>query len=183
MRNSPTANIYALQVKTKGELKFIRQACAVNPVYGRGLSFPQRCLDIRKGGSIKPTRLAIFPGYVFLELGSDEDVNNCFWAFRKIEGFYRFLRSNRDIAPLQNKDLEIVLHFIKLGPVAGKSKVYFNDESRIVVLYGPLAGLEGRIVKVDRRKKRAKVALDLYDDSFYIDLAFEVIEKSSQGGA
>jgi len=180
---SATANIYALQVKTKGELKFIRHASALHPEYGRLLSFPQRCLDIRKGGAIKPAKLAIFPGYVFLELSAGEDVKSCFWAFRKIEGFCRFLRSNRDIAPLQNKDLEIVLHFIKLGPVAEKSKVYFNDESRIVVLYGPLAGLEGRIVKVDRRKKRAKVALDLYDDSFCIDLAFEVIEKSNKGDA
>jgi transcriptional antiterminator NusG len=53
--------------------------------------------------------------------------------------------------------------------------VYFNDNSRIVVIEGPLMGLEGRIVKVDRRKGRAKVSLDLYNDSFTIDLAFEVI--------
>jgi transcriptional antiterminator NusG len=40
---------------------------------------------------------------------------------------------------------------------------------------GPLMGLEGRIIKVDRRKGRAKINLDLYNDSFTIDLAFEVI--------
>jgi len=184
MNNSPATNFYALQVKTKGEEKFIRQAAALHPLFGRGLSFPQRCLDIRKGGKIKPSKLAIFPGYVFLELGADENVNNCFWAFRKIEGFYRFLKSNRDITPLNGKDLEIVLHFVKkVGPLAGKSQVYFNEESKIVVLYGPLAGLEGKIVKVDRRKKRAKISLDLYGDSFYIDLAFEVIEKKAQEAA
>jgi len=183
MQNNATTNIYALQVKTKGEEKFIRQARALRPDYGQGLSFPQRRLDIRKGGKVRPSRLAVFPGYVFLELSAEEDVKSCFWAFRKIEGFYRFLRSNRDIAPLQNKDLELVMHFIKLGPVAEKSKVYFNEESKIVVLYGPLAGLEGKIVKIDKRKKRAKVALDLYDDSFHIDLAFEVIEKASERSA
>jgi len=53
--------------------------------------------------------------------------------------------------------------------------VYFNEDSRIVVVEGPLMGLEGRIVKVDRRKGRAKIMLDLYNDSFSIDLAFEVI--------
>jgi transcriptional antiterminator NusG len=36
-------------------------------------------------------------------------------------------------------------------------------------------GLEGKIVKVDKRKGRAKIKLDLYNDSFAIDLAFEVI--------
>ncbi len=184
MQNNAATNIYTLQVKTKGEEKFIRHARALHPDFAQGLTFPQRCLDIRKGGKVKPSKLAVFPGYVFLELGADDDVKKCFWAFRKIEGFYRFLRSNRDIAPLQNKDLELVLHFIKkVGPVAEKSKVYFNEESKIVVLYGPLAGLEGRIVKVDRRKKRAKISLDLYDNSFFVDLAFEVIEKANERSA
>jgi transcriptional antiterminator NusG len=53
--------------------------------------------------------------------------------------------------------------------------VYFNENSRIVVVEGPLVGLEGRIIKVDKRKGRAKISLDLYNDSFAIDLAFEVI--------
>jgi transcriptional antiterminator NusG len=71
------------------------------------------------------------------------------------------------------------MHFIReVGPVAGKSKVYFDDNSRIVVISGPLSGLEGRIVKADKRKGRAKIKLDLYGDSFFIDLAFEVLVKA-----
>jgi transcriptional antiterminator NusG len=38
-------------------------------------------------------------------------------------------------------------------------------------------GLEGYIVKVDRRKKRARVKLSLYQNSFAIDFAFEEISK------
>jgi transcriptional antiterminator NusG len=53
--------------------------------------------------------------------------------------------------------------------------VYFDRNSRIVVLEGPLMGLEGKIIKVDKRKGRAKIKLDLYDNSFSCDLAFEVI--------
>jgi transcriptional antiterminator NusG len=80
---------------------------------------------------------------------------------------------------LEDRDLEIVLHFIKrVGPVAGKSKVYFDENARIVVTDGPLMGLEGKIIKVDKRKERAKIKLDLYDDSFCIDLAFEIIEPA-----
>ena len=33
-----------------------------------------------------------------------------------------------------------------------------------------------RIIKVDKRKGRAKISLDLYNDSFSIDLSFEVLE-------
>ena len=172
-------NYYALQVKTGGEEKFMRQVRAQNPENNLLLYFPQRSLDIRRGGRIVPSRLAIFPGYVFLELSEEEDIIRCLWALRKTKGFYRFLRSNEDIVPLQNRDLELVLHFIKdVGPLVGKSKVYFDENSRIVVISGPLSGLEGRIVKADKRKGRAKIKLDLYGDSFYIDLAFEVLVKT-----
>ena len=174
---------YALQVKTRGEEKFIRLFRARNPDITLPLYFPQRSLDIRRGGMIVPTKLAIFPGYIFLEFPDDDNILRYQWAFRRTEGFYRFLRSNQDIAPLQNRDLELVLHFIRnVGPLAGKSSVYFDENSRIVVISGPLAGLEGRIVKADKRKGRAKVKLDLYNDSFCIDLAFEVLVKGKELG-
>ena len=172
-------NYYALQVKTRGEEKFIRLFRAKHPEIDFPLHFPQRALDLRRGGRIIPSKLAIFPGYVFLELNDEDNILNYQWAFRRTEGFYRFLRSNQDIVPLQNRDLELVLHFIReVGPLAGVSKVFFDENSRIVVIAGPMAGLEGRIVKVDKRKGRAKIKLDLYDDSFCIDLAFEVLERA-----
>jgi transcriptional antiterminator NusG len=178
MKENSDFAYYALQVKTRGEINFMRRAGFLTPEIALSLYFPQRALDIRKGGFTKPFRLPVFPGYVFLELPSDSDVYHYLWAFREIEGFYRFLRSNKHIDYLKDKDLSIVLHFIKrVGAVAEKSKVYFNENSRIVILEGPLKGLEGNIVNVDRRKRRAKIKLDLYDDSFTIDLAFEVIEK------
>ena len=169
---------YALQVKTRGEEKFIRLFRAQHPEITAPLHFPQRCLDVRRGGKVTESRFPVFPGYVFLELDEDEDILDFQWAFRRTAGFYRFLPSNQDIAPLQNRDLELVLHFIKnVGALAGKSKVYFDDNSRMAVISGPLSGLEGKIVKADKRKGRAKIKLDLYGDSFFIDLAFEVLVK------
>jgi len=179
-----TFNYYALQVKTRAEEKFIRLFNKQNPDISLSLHFPQRTLDIRRKGKVRKSTLPIFPGYIFLELEADENINHYYRPFRKTDGFFRFLRSNSNITPLRHKDHELILHFTKrIGPIAGKSKVYFNEDNRIVVLHGPLSGLEGKIIKVDRRKKRARVTLDLYDDSFAIDLAFEVIEKAVQNNA
>jgi len=174
---------YAMQVKTRGEEKFMRLFRGQYPDIKLPMYFPQRSLDLRRGGRIIPSKLPVFPGYVFLEVDSEENIYNYQWAFRKTEGFYRFLRSNQDIAPLKNRDLELVLHFIReVGPLAGISKVYFDENSKIVVISGPLSGLEGRIVKADKRKGRAKIKLDLYGDSFCIDLAFEVLVKGRELG-
>ena len=174
---------YAIQVKTRGEERFMHIFREQNPDIKLPLYFPQRSLDIRRGGRIKPTKLAIFPGYIFLEIPEGDFISHYQWFFRRTKGFYRFLRSNQDIVPLQNRDLELVMHFIKqVGSLSGKSKVYFNDNARIVVISGPLSGLEGKIVKADKRKGRAKVKLDLYDDSFCIYLAFEVLVKGREIG-
>lgn len=166
---------YALQVKTRAESQFIKLFRAMHPSVQIPLYFPQRRIDVRRRGVIREETAAVFPGYIFAEAEAEE-LLGCQHYFRKTSGFYRFLRSNQNITPLADSELEIVLHFIKgVGPIAGRSRVYFNENSKIVVLEGPLMGLEGKIIKVDKRKRRAKVKLDIYDDSFAIDLSFEVM--------
>ena len=169
-------NYYAVQVKTRSEEQFIKLLKAQHPDITIPIHFPRRKLDIRKAGKYKTSTPGVFPGYIFLEAEHDDKIIDYQWKFRQTKGFFRFLKSNQDITPLADRDLELVLHFINnVGPIAGSSRVYFNENSRIVVVEGPLSGLEGRIVKVDKRKCRAKIILDIYNESFTIDLAFEVI--------
>ena len=171
--------IYALQVKYRWENKYIKLFKFRYPELPFVLSAPLRRMPIRRKGIIRHTTSVIFPCYVFVETDDEDNFIANKTAFRRTEGFNRFLKSNQNICPLTGRDLEVVLHFIrKAGPVAGYSTVFFNEESRIVVVNGPLLGLEGKIIKVDKRKGRAKIKLDLYDDSFTIDLPFEVIEKT-----
>ncbi|MDR2143581.1 MAG: antiterminator LoaP [Treponema sp.] len=172
---------YALQVKTRGEEKYIKLFRALYPGCTLPIYFPKRSLAVRRKGVVVQTTPAVFPGYIFLEIEDEDSIYNYHWLFRRTDGFYRFLKSNQNIKALSGKDLETVLHFTKkTGPLAGVSKVYFDENSRIVVVEGPLAGLEGSIVKVDKRKGRAKIKLDLYDDSFAIDLGFELIEPAAR---
>jgi transcriptional antiterminator NusG len=176
-------NYYAIQVKTRAENRFIKLFKALYPEITLPIYFPQRKLDIRRNGKLRASMSAVFPGYIFIEASCDEEVIACQWEFRRTEGFYRFLRSNQEITPLADRDLELVLHFINNpGGIAGRSRVYFDENSRIIVVEGPLMGLEGRIIKVDKRKRRAKIMLDLYNDSFSIDLAFEVIGSADPRG-
>jgi len=170
---------FAAQVKTRGEEKFIKMFKATHPDTNFPIYFLQRELREKHKGKTLIKKQPIFPGYIFIRFEEDEEIERYQWMLRKTEGFGRFLRSNQDITPLGGKDLEIVLHFINnTGSIAGISRVYFNEEDRIVVCEGPLSGQEGRIVKVDKRKGRAKIRLDLYDETFLVDLAFEVISAA-----
>ena len=146
---------YALQVRTRAEEKYIKLFKANHPDDASRLIFPRRRLSVRRLGKVHDELAPVFPGYIFIEV---EDTLNLKlqWSLRRTDGFFRFLRSNQDIRPLSGSDLRTVLHFVGTGSVAEKSKVHFNDADRIVVDEGPLKGLEGSIVKVDKRKGRAK---------------------------
>ena len=169
-------NYYTLQVKTSSEdlfIKRVQQSLSLNQATDIRLVFPKRNMPVRKAGITRNKLEPVFPGYIFLEAESlDKSV---YWTIRTTSGFFRYLPDNAEPLPLTAKDLATLKHFISFGDVADKSLVWFDAEDRIQVLVGPLKGLEGRVVKVDKRKGRAKVKLDLYDESFLIDLAFEVI--------
>jgi len=166
-------SIYVLSVQPGREEKFL--AMARNEISTESAQFhwPRRKLTIRKSGKRIETLAPVFPGYIFLETVAITD--SLFVTIKRLPGFYRFLESNDRIRALSGDDLELVTHFVRFGDVIGKSKVTFDENSRIEVKEGPLSGLEGRIVKVDRRKQRAKVRLDLYQESFLVDFGFELL--------
>jgi len=174
-------NIYVIQVRAGREGKFIDTA---NEMTRTTLSFrfhwPRRELTIRKKGVFRDTISAIFPGYVFLEARAV--TAELLKTLKKVPGFIRFLRSNQEILPLSDRDLELIKRFLEAGEIVRKSLVSFTAHQHIQIVDGPLKGLEGMIVKVDKRKKRIKVRLELYEDSFLIDFGFEAVEKYTEPG-
>lgn len=175
-------NYYAVQVRTGKEPELLAQikkiivAARLQPV---AAYFPRRVLYIRKKGIKQKVDAPVFPGYIFLETMEYPSV--LYSSLRKVTGFYRFLPDNYNPIPLTGKDLAILHHFLAFGEVSNPSRAYFDENSRICIVDGPLKGLEGKIIKVDRRKCRARVRLDIYTDSFPIDLAFELIQPADSG--
>ncbi len=169
-------NYFVVQVKTREEEKYRTLARQALQTSTMKLVYPQRRLRQLRRGNWKDVLKPLYPGYIFLE-GEEVSVDD-YWSLRHVPGFLRFLETNANIRPIEGSDRELLLHFLRFGEVVEKSKVTFGADSRIRVLEGPLAGLEGRIIKIDRRKGRAKVKLDLYNNSFPVDLGFEVIENA-----
>lgn len=172
---------FVLQVMTGQEASVLRRAAEALTMYGVDQSdvrlwWPRRKLRIRRRGRRLTTLAPLFPGYLFLEMNTGDQ--GVFRVLRRITGVVRFLRNNDDIRPLESRDLDLIRHFLSFGEVITESRVTFDENNRIQVSEGPLQGLEGLIVKVDRRKGRAKVKLDMYDDSFLIDLAFDTLKPS-----
>jgi transcriptional antiterminator NusG len=172
---------YTIHVLTTFEDDFARR---LQPTLGQGrLIVPKKMLPIRRGGTTIQRLLPVFPGYIFIE---SEDILaelHEYWTIRRTPGFIRFLRQSSAPTPLSERDVQLLRRFMSFGEFADTSKVSFDENDRIVVLEGPLKGLEGQIIKVNRRKGRAKVLLDMYGESFPIDLGFEVVERVKGGGS
>ncbi|WP_319563227.1 antiterminator LoaP [Marispirochaeta sp.] len=175
---------FVLQVQTRGEARILKLARAGMRIagldeenYGR-LIFPQRTLTIRRRGKTRTETAAIYPGYIFIEAEKLEP--ELYWALRPIQGIYKFLKSNTNIEPLHGEDRRTLLHFLEHGETVAASRVVFDENNRILVKEGPLKGLEGRIVKVDKRKRRAKVRLSVYENSFMVDFGFELIQTAAE---
>jgi transcription termination/antitermination protein NusG len=167
---------YALQVHTGREKIFIDEMKTQLPESGPEYQFIylQRKMLIRKQGSTRDKLLPLFPGYLFLE--SDDKIDlEARSIMRKSDSFYRFLKSNQNITPLDDHDLKLLKHFMDFGKTAGTSQVYFDKDQHIVVISGPLKGLEGFIIKTDKRKHRAKIQIDFENSPMTIDLSFEMI--------
>ena len=167
--------LYAVHLRTHGEEKYIQIADRTLQDTGIKFFWLRRALKLRRKGKWINNIAPIFPGYIFLE--SMEVSSYLYYKLKGIPGFYQFLKSDHNITPLCRNDREILNHFLTFGEIVDKSIVVFDENNRIKVVSGPLIGLDGLIVKVDRRKGRAKVRLDLYNKSILIDFGFEALER------
>ena len=168
---------FAVQVWTGNEARFLALAERTLSGTESRLLWPRRSLRIRRAGVWRDSVSPIFPSYVFLQAaGVDPDL---YAAVRRTPGFVRFLPSNEGLAPLEQKDQTLLSHFLSFGEVVEKSAAYFDENRRIRVISGPLKNLEGMIVKVDRRKGRARVRLEMYEDSFEVDFGFEALDSAA----
>lgn len=169
---------FAVQIWTGGEEKALKIARRQGLPADARLLWPRRNLRIRRGGAWKDSLAPIFPSYLFIQ--ADRVDPDLYWTLKNMPGFIRFLQSNENIVPLSDKDQALLIHFLSFGEIVDKSKVIFDENNRIRVLSGAMKGLEGRIVKVDKRKGRAKIKLDMYQDSYLVDFGFEVLEPAKE---
>jgi transcriptional antiterminator NusG len=173
-------NYFAVQVKTGEEAKFMALAAKHSAAVPLRMIFPRRLLKIRRAGKFRQVQAPLFSGYIFL--AGAEVPPETYWKIKMVPGFFRFLKSNHDIQCLTGPERDLLVHFLSYGEVITKSTVVFDQNNRIVVLEGALKGLEGRIIKVDKRKGRAKIKLDMYGDSYLVDLGIEILERIPENG-
>lgn len=172
-------NLFICQVLAGSERKVVDLFETQAELSGEGdtrFHVPTRKMFLRRSGRVFQKEEVLFAGYVFVS--THLTASELLPGLRRVAGFVRMLPDNANARQLSGDALELAIKLINKGRPLDPSLVRFDENGRIRVLSGVLAGLEGRIIRVDRRKRRARVVLDLYNHSHSIDLSFTEIENA-----
>lgn len=167
-------NFFALQVMSGREDAYIELFSRIRPdqtVYNI-----KKKIQTRKQGKSVSLVSPVFPGYLFFQHPDEKPTPELIRALKRVRNFMRVLPATDAIKPLNDRDAQIIGQLLSFGREIGPSLVMFDENNRIKVIRGPLMGLEGRIIKVDRRKRRAKIQLEMNDSPISFDLGFDVLE-------
>ncbi|MCK5735425.1 MAG: antiterminator LoaP [Spirochaetaceae bacterium] len=162
--------IYVLQVITGKELEARKRLELLELNSGERVIFPRREMIQRKKGKRYKKVQPLFPGYLFLETADLTDA--LIHDASRCPNIIHFLPDNRRIQPVSEDDEKLLKPFLREGGLTPLINIKFNENDRVIILEGPLKGQEGLILKVDRRRRRLRVRLNLYDKGHLIDFGY-----------
>lgn len=113
----------------------------------------------------------MFPGYLFLKT---EDIDRIFFALKKVPRFTKLLRPDQKMSPLYESEAEVLERLTGDGNVVEMS-VGVREGQKIKVVRGCLQGMEPRIVKVDRHKRKAVLEIEMFGEKRNIEVGLEII--------
>ena len=156
-----TARWYAAYTSARHEKKVAQQLCERNiecflPLY-RSV---RRWKDRRK-----ELDLVLFPGYVFVHLALAERLR-----VLQLPGVSRFVSFNGQPAALPNDDVEALRNGLA-HCVAAEHHPYLTVGRRVRVVYGPLSGAQGILV---RWKNNSRLVISI--DAIMRSVALEIDE-------
>ncbi|MDK8180293.1 antiterminator LoaP [Paenibacillus sp. UMB4589-SE434] len=197
---------YALFVETGSE--DIVQKCLKLQFCQKDLysCVPKRLIPEKKGGKFYSVVKTLFPGYLLINTNMTPTM---YYELKKLPKYYRLLRNSSFMLdkinrrsqsmpdphiekgdPIYNYDdffnkieeVEIrqILQLINNENIIEYSNVIVEN-AKVCVQSGPLYGMEGIIKKIDKRKRRAQIAVSFFGGERSIEVGIELIVPDSQG--
>ena len=164
---------HALFVPT-GQEEYIKET--LEKVLENQLEFmiPKRILKERKAGKWHKVKRNLFPGYILVK---GNITTETYYKIKNTPVAAKLLKNEEGPQEIEQSELEVLNILIENedGDI-GISKAYRENE-KVIITSGPLAGLEGNIQSIDKRKGRAKVKIDFLGETRTVQLGIDFIDK------
>ncbi|MBQ7223568.1 MAG: antiterminator LoaP [Erysipelotrichaceae bacterium] len=166
---------YVLRVQAREEEK-ARELLVQN---GLDVKVIYRDVYWKKNGVVEMKRRVLFPGYLFVlsELNA-YDFNELFQNIKfKYGKYYKNLKYDQEGTPaLTSEEKKLIIHLTGDNDVVEKSTGIIEGD-QVIIMDGPLMGLEGNIVHIDRHKRLAKLEMDFLGTTRTITVSLEIVIK------
>lgn len=128
-------------------------------------------LRTRSGKKQTITR-KVFPGYVLVEMILDDET----WSLiRTTPGVTSFVSSGNRPVPLQEKEVEEILHSIEVSKQ--RPRVAWKRGDTVRVTEGPFADFSGKIEEVNPDREKLRVLISIFGRDTPVELDFTQVEK------
>lgn len=166
---------YVVQVRTGTEER-IREQC-LKTIGGEIL---ERCFipyykEQKKYHGIWHTEeRVLFPGYIFMV---SERLTDLRQNLHKVIGMTKLLGTGEEIVPLRKEEIDLLK---KMGVDEGPMELSAGliENGTVMIIDGPLAGMEGCICKIDRHKRKAWLQIDMFGRTIEMEAGLEIIRKA-----
>lgn len=142
--------------------------------------FPKRELSEKTGGKYNQVEKPLFPSYIFIYWNGVREADFPFYEIRRLPSVIRFLGYDDGSFALKGKDLSFAKWIHMHNGFIRQSKVVYREGQRVHICEGPLLGLDGCVVKVDRHHKRITLRFEIGGTCSDISFSVEFLEQNAQ---
>ena len=164
---------YVVQVRTGDELKISNRLKLEVKADGEDIFVPlfERRKCIR--GEWTKVNTPLFPGYIFFQTNNVEDM---YGRLKKINAFTRILMTGDVYTPISSEE-ERFIETLTGDDHIVETSVGVIEGDQIIIKRGPLYGLEGSIIKINRHKRIAIIRAEFMGGPREIKVGLEIIDK------
>jgi transcriptional antiterminator NusG len=166
---------YALFVKT-GEENLVKERLDYRFHGDPAVMIPKKIIKERKNCKWYRRVRNLFPGYIFLHGVMNEENYSNLW---QVPGLYKLLCTDREPVRIPDCEIKVFSHLFDKEDIIQESDILMEGEE-VSIISGPLTALQGKILKVDKRKGRARVLINFLGEERVIDLGVNIIQSANQ---
>jgi transcriptional antiterminator NusG len=133
----------------------------------------EHVIETKEGQKVQIEK-RILPGYVLVNMNLDDD---SWGVVKNTPGVTGFAGPAGKPVPLQQGDVDRLLHTGAATAERARSTVEFTLGESVKVTSGPLSDFDGEIVEVNPEGQKLKVLVDIFERQVPVELGFDQVKK------
>jgi transcription termination/antitermination protein NusG len=140
------------------------------------LFVPRRELFHRFNGTYQKVIRPLFPGYLFIYKRIESLLTDL--RHSHLDGRVRPVMFDRRFAMVREPEMAFLMKITGPEGVVKASKIISNNNRTITIKNGPLKDMTGRILYINRKKRKAMLHVELMDRSVRVAVGVETVQPA-----